>query len=75
MDDLRYACSTVGARLALWNTRALSVVAPWGIQPLPLMLCLARCMATSFKAGGYRCVEQCFSRARQERLRATGGTP
>ena len=47
----------------------------WGLQPTPLTVNLVRRMAASLREGGYRAVDQYFSRARQEHLRAIGEAP
>ena len=75
IDGLCYARSAHGARCSMWSTWVHFAVTHWGLQPLPLTARLVRCMAASFKTGGYRAVEQYFSRARQEHLRVIGDPP
>ena len=72
VDDLCYARSARGARCTLWGTWVHFAVTHWGLQPLPLTERLVRSVAASLRAGGYRAVEQYYSRARQEHLRSLG---
>ena len=68
--------STGGSLLPVGHVGALrsdSLGSP--AQPLPLTVNLVRRMAASLGEGGYRAVEQYFSRARQEHLRSLGEAP
>jgi len=75
IDNLCYAKSARGVRGALWSTWEHFAVTHWGLQPIPLTVNLVRRMAASLREGGYRAVDQYFSRARQEHLRALGEAP
>ena len=75
IDNLCYAKSARGVRGALWSTWEHFAVTHWGLQPIPLTVNLVRRMAASLREGGYRAVDQYFSRARQEHLRAIGEAP